>query len=84
MTAAARRCFSVLPVVILSSAISSTTLSARTTGTDSPPRAQPSDAAAKVKINLDEAVQVKLPQTRQYLAPVTFPIVRNPPAGDGG
>jgi Ca-activated chloride channel homolog len=71
--AAARRKRSfALPVVILAIAIASTTLNARRGGSDRPLKTQPAGTAAKIKINLDQAVEVKLPQVRQYLAPAAF------------
>ncbi|HWC15397.1 MAG TPA: PQQ-binding-like beta-propeller repeat protein [Terriglobales bacterium] len=72
MAAATRKRSWALSVVILSIAISSTTLSAWKDGSDNPPKTHASDTAAKIKINLDQATEVKLPQTRHFLTPATF------------
>lgn len=58
--------------VVLATAISSTSLSARKAESHNPATTNSSGSAAKIKINLDQAIEVKLPQAHHDLTPVGF------------
>ena len=72
MAAAARKRCWALSLIVLATAISSTSLSARKAESHNPATTNSSVSPAKIKINLDQAIEVKLPQAHHDLTPVAF------------
>src|SRR5215475_10108749 len=59
-------------LLLLAGTILSTTVYARKAVGDNAPKSNPTVSPAKVKIDLNQAIEVKLPQSRRELTPVGF------------
>lgn len=66
------KCSRTFCAVVLGIAALITSLQARKAENDNPATANPTKIPAKIKINLDQAIEVKLPQARHDLTPVAF------------
>src|SRR5215813_9888802 len=62
----------ILTATVFTTPVFTTTVQARKGQGDNPAAKAPPNSAAKIKINLDQAISVKLPQPRKDLAPVVF------------